>query len=221
MLPDLWVLTVAPNSRAHEVDALRASMPDVAPHRFVTVTTQPDPIPGALLFDSDDLNIAKWWTVGLEHIARYYETQPYDVFIVESDTRITPADLDAVRAEMRRTGCVMAGADWQSLLPAGVTLVRRSLEPMDRRFRLPGIGLVVAGEAGLRHDTQFRWWYVDDDLEWQARASGGTALVGGTTLTHTGGSPMVGDRARFAQEDVVKFDNKWGGTPQDGGRVRG
>lgn len=225
MLPDLWVLTVAPGSRADEVADLRASLPDVPDHRFVVVTTRPDPIPGALLFDSDELNIAKWWTVGLEYIydiRGFRGPEVYDVLIVESDTRITPEDLDSVRAEMRRSSCVMAGADWQRMLPGpGINLVRRSNTPITPgTLRLPGIGLVVAGEAGLRHDPQFRWWYVDDDLEWQAREAGGTVLVGGTTLTHRGSTPMTGERATFAQEDIVKFAAKWGGTPADGGSIR-
>lgn len=229
MAPDLWVLTVAPGDRAGEVHELRASLPGVPNARFIVVTTQPDPLDGAtLLFDSTELNIAKWWTVGLNHIAalahhEYLDpTQPYDVFITESDTRITPEDLDLVRAEMRRAGCVMGGADWKHLLPGlGVNLVRRSNQAVfPAATRLPGIGLVVAGEVGLRHDPQFRWWLVDDDLEWQAREAGGTVLVGGTSLTHTGfQGELRGERLTAWHEDQPKFMAKWGGMPATGGRV--
>ena len=223
-MPDLWLLTCAPGSRAGEAMSLFESLPDVPAERRVVVTTQPDPITrdvaGAevLLFDGTEVNISKWWAVGLDWIAARAGDGPYDVFLVESDTRIAPGDLDRVRAEMRRCGCVAAGADWLGLLPAGVTLVRRSNAAMGpATLRLPGIGMVVAGEAGLRHDQRFRWWLADDDLEWQARAAGGTALVGGTTLQHEGTTPLEGERLQAWIEDEPRFAAKWGGVPAQGG----
>lgn len=224
-VPDLWVLTVAPNSRIDEVIDLRTVM-SVHADMFVTVTTQPDPIPGALLFDSDEINISKWWDLGLDHIAEHYDHHgrglaKWDVLLIESDAWITAEDLYEVRLEMRRSGCIMAGADWQGHLHGrGTNLVRRTHAPiLPMTHRLPGIASVVAGEVGMRHDSQFRWWYADDDYEWQHRVYGGTVLVGGTTVQHSGTTPLVGERAAYAVEDRERFRVKWGGTPEDGGRT--
>src|SRR5690606_34508542 len=72
VLPDLWTLTCAPGSRADE--AARIFRTVVTPG--VLVTTQPDPVPQnfmydveVVLFDDTEINISKWWTLGLDRIA--------------------------------------------------------------------------------------------------------------------------------------------------------
>lgn len=56
--------------------------------------------------------------------------------------------------------------------------------PVLKPHRMIGYAFVVDGQANLRADERFRWWYGDDDLEWQARAAGGTVRVGGVTVEH-------------------------------------
>lgn len=228
-MPDLWVLTCAPRSRVRETLELFDSL-GTPTHRRVVVTTQPDPVrvfPGnVIVYPDTDINISKWWTLGLEHIASHYPSEHdiWDVLIIESDARMTPADVETVRDHMRVHDAVMAGADWRHVLngkPYHVRRDNRSWIPDPTAAdagRIPGIACVIAGEIGIRHDTDFRWWLADDDFEWQHRVNGGTVLVGGTTVWHVGTQgPLQGERLQAWNEDQAKFLRKWGGMPGTGG----
>ena len=203
---------------------------DTPLHRRVLVTTMPDPIrvfPGYLLtYPDTDINIGKWWTLGLEFIASHYpsEYDEWDVLIIETDARMTTEDVDTVRDHMRTHDVVMAGADWRNVLgnkPYHVRRDNRSWIPDPAHAdagRIPGIACVVAGEAGIRHDIRFRWWLADDDFEWQHRVGGGTVLVGNTTVRHNGTQgPLQGERLAAWNEDQETFMRKWGGMPSTGG----
>lgn len=219
--PDLWVLTCAPASRIDEAARLieRLGAPTVV------VTTQPDPIPAdffsddvtVLLFDSTEINISKWWTLGLDWIASHYEEgEKYDVLIVETDADIKPEHVERMRRLMREQEVVMAGADFFRVMPDMPFYVRRDNAPWRAEGRCIGFAQVIAGEVGLRHDPEFRWWLADDDLEWQARNNGGTILVGGMDVHHVGTQgPLTGDRLRAWEEDQEKFRAKWGMLPHD------
>jgi hypothetical protein len=76
--------------------------------------------------------------------------------------------------------------------------------------RIPGVCMLVAGELGIRFDEAFRWWYADDDFEWQHRKAAGTGLVKGTMIQHGPGRPLTGERAQYAEEDIHRFVAKWG-----------
>lgn len=230
--PELWVLTVSPAQRRAEAVSLFDSM-NIDPGHRVTVTTQPSPIQDAsglgelLVYPGTDINISKWWSLGLDFIQATMVSQgvtEWDVLVMESDARMTREDVDTVRSTMRHVGVSMAGADWHHILTPGGWYARLdNAKWVPAGFsadqaRLPGMALVVAGEKGIRHDPEMRWWLADDDFEWQHRVNGGTVLVGGTTMHHEGTQgPLVGERLQAFREDQVKFLKKWGGLPENGG----
>ena len=229
MSVDLWVLSCAPGSRVREALEMFESL-GVPEHRRVLVTTMPDPVkifPGTLLLYPDtDINIGKWWTIGLEFIASHYPSEHdiWDVLVIETDARMTPRDVDIVRDHMRVHDCVMAGADWRHVLGDKPYHVRRNNDAWvpdpshADAGRIPGIASVIAGEAGIRHDTNFRWWLADDDFEWQHRINGGTVLVNHTAVEHQGTQGVLtGERLKAWEEDQGKFLTKWGGMPSTGG----
>lgn len=229
MKPDLWVLTCAPGSRVAEALELFESL-ETPIGRRVVVTTMPDPIrvfPGSLfLYPDTDINISKWWTIGLEWIASHYvhEDDIWDVLIIETDARMTPEDVETVREHMRVLDCTMAGADWRHVLGSAPYHVRRDNSSWvpDQTYpdagRIPGIACVIAGETGIRHDPKFRWWLADDDFEWQHRACGGTVLVANTTVRHEGTQgELQGERLAAWNQDQGRFWDKWGGMPGTGG----
>ena len=223
--PDLWVLTCAPAYRANEAAALLQRL-DVSPDEAVLVTTQPNPVSPdfpatVLLFDSEEINISKWWTLGLDHIAAFYKDDPdaiWDVLLVETDADITRESVDIMRDHMRVLDCTMAGADFFGVMPDMPYHVRRDNSAWRPEGRCIGFAQVVAGEAGIRHDPEFRWWLADDDFEWQHRVNGGTVLVGGLPVAHVGTQgELTGDRLRAWEEDQPKFAAKWGALPSQGG----
>lgn len=230
MSPDLWVLTTAPSHRVVEATNLFQSL-DVPLDRRILVTNIPDvleptpEIPTVVVDYQEGINISRWWTLGLDEISRHYgPNEIWDVLVIETDARMSPQDVDKIRDYMRAYDCVMAGADWRSVLGEKDHHIRRDNSSWipDPRYpdagRVPGMGCVISGETGIRHDPEIRWWLADDDFEWQHRVAGGTILVGGTHLHHVGTQgPLTGERLVAWEEDQHKFMAKWGGMPGTGG----
>jgi hypothetical protein len=163
-----------------------------------------------VLTDHDEgINISRWWNLGLDWIAEHADPGPYEVLCAESDVRITGPTLDRLRAALRGHGLAVVGADWYGVTPGAVE-IQHDLTPGPLTHRLPGVCLLVAGELQLRYDPQFRWWYADDDFEWQHRKAGGSGLVGGTSIDHGPGRPLADERATYALVDYPRFIAKWG-----------
>ena len=218
-MTELWGLTCAPASRLDEAnEALRFA--GIHSDRRVFVTTQPHPIQRGevdgllVLFDSDEINISKWWNTGLDFIAeRAGDT--YDVAWISSDVRVSQETLNVVRGQMREHNTVMAGPDWHNA--ASSHIIRRDTKNHDLSSRIPGVSFILRGESGIRADPEFRWWLADDDLEWTCKVNGGTLLVSGVSLDHlTDGHPLDEPRYQAFQEDIVKFRDKWGDDPFHG-----
>lgn len=187
----------------------------------VVVPTNGDTVPQSSRYvrivTSDEVNLGKWWNTALNFIdydARSVSLPEYEALLLGSDVRMSLDSVEMQRSALRKHDLAMVGADWHQVLQPGQIDIRRTNSQKDLRYRIPGVALMLAGELGLRADEQFRWWYADDDLEWQARALKGTGLVGGATLSHPpGGSALDGLRAKYAVEDREKFKAKWGQTP--------
>lgn len=212
-----WLLTPCHRPRLADLRDSLAHLGHPA-DRTVVTTTLPEPV---LIADIDaaqvlvntepGINISCWWNRGLDWIARR-QAGPYNVLLMESDVRITSGTLAELTHVLRTHDVAMAGADWLHALQPGQVEIRHDLEPAAAAHRIPGICMLVRGELGLRFDEEFRWWYADDDFEWQHRKTGGTALVGGTSLHHPAGHQLDGERAVYAVEDHAKFVAKWGST---------
>lgn len=189
------------------------------PARTVVVTTWPDPIQPydldpcvtVLISPEPGINISRWFNLGLDYIARN-EDGPYEVLCMGSDVRITRETVEVLVRELREHKLAMVGADWYGVA-TGPVEIHRELVPGSVYHRVPGVAMLAAGELGLRFDEQFRWWYADDDFEWQHRQAGGTGLVRGQTLQHGAGTPLDAERSQYAVEDLPKFRDKWGTVP--------
>lgn len=227
-MTDLWLLTVAPAERVAEVEDLIESLGIennvVVAHSPTFLRTDKATV---VDYPYEDFNISGWWDFGLNCIGSQYfgESAKYDVLMIESDVRMSRDDVETIRHLMRAHDTVLAGADWQNCLQSDEVKVRRDnsvwiAEGKEAwQSRLPGMAMVVAGEAHIRHDPLMpRFWYSDDHFEWNSRVGGGTLLVGGTTIHHTGTQgPLKGDLLRYAEEDSVEFEKYWGGHPSLGG----
>lgn len=224
ILDDVWILTPAPAHRLQDVTECH----DYAgiPHdRRVIVTNPPNSIlpgrnvKGHLIDTGDpDLNISKWWNAGLDFIRSQYssitrEYQTYHIMIAESDIRISASDVQQLSQALTRFRAGIAGANWRNLnLKAGEYLYSENNRHWgaDETWRFPGVGFMVDGSMGLRFDEEFRWWFADDDFIFQHRLASNSVLVGGTQMSHAGGTAMDDNRVRMASEDHAKFLKKWG-----------
>jgi hypothetical protein len=178
------------------------------------VTTLPEPIdpddlPGAtvLLSPQPGINNSRWWNAGLDWIEQHHEPGPWEVLCMESDVHIEWSTLARLRSVLRGYRLAMVGADWYGVATSAVE-TRYDLDPWPMEHCIPGVCMLVAGELGLRFDEQFRWWYADDDFEWQHRKTAGTGLVRGLTIEHGPGRSLTGEHAEV---DRQRFIAKWGG----------
>lgn len=204
----------------------------IPPERCVLVTNGRHPIlphesyAEHVLYDaSPDLNISRWWNIGLaratsdavfnEGIASLAEVE---VLFLNADCQISSNDVSILEYALRELDLSMVGPDYRNLYPnlkVGETVVNNRLEPILWWKRVPGFCFMIPMESSVRPSNRFRWWYSDDHIEWQARAEKGAGIVGGTTARHptNGGTLLNSTLQRYADEDLEKFIKEWGTVP--------
>lgn len=174
-------------------------------------------IPGAtVLTDREPVyNMPRWWNKGLNHVSTRNQNKNYEVFIFGSDTMAENRVVVRLAEVLRERNLAATCPDRYGVIPAGEVVFEDRLERIrDMRYRMTGYAFVLRGELELRADPKFRSWYIDDDLEWQARERGGTGMVGGLRVGHPlNGSPLSPMLQRWAAEDREKFRAKWGDYP--------
>jgi hypothetical protein len=160
-------------------------------------------------------NMPRWWNKGLDYVSDQNLGKEYEVFIFGSDTMASNHTVIRLAEVLRERNLAATCPDRYGVLPPGHVWYEDRLETIrDMRFRMTGYAFVLRGELELRADPQFRSWYIDDDLEWQARGKGGTGMVGGLRVGHPlEGSPLSPMLQQWAAEDREKFKVKWGAYP--------
>lgn len=220
MLPDIWILTPAPSHRVEDVRFCH-DYSGIDPLFRVVVTNPPNSIepyelPGHLVnTGSEELNISKWWNAGIRYIREQYEdpmSANFHIFLAESDIRISNEDINKLSAALSFFEAGVAGANWHGLPLADdeyILSYENKHWGSDEKWRFPGVGFMVDGRLMLDFDEEMRWYFADCDMLFQHRSVSGSVLVGGTAMAHSGGTPMDALRVRYAEEDKVKFMNKW------------
>ena len=140
---------------------------------------------------ADELSIAEWWNLGLGAAAKAADGGAHDVMVVNDDV-IAPPHLAASLSATMRAGPAAAA------YPA-----------VPGREWITGWCFMLRGEAGIRADPRFRWWYSDDDICLQAKAAGGVARAEGCEVTHLypGGHDQV--MAAHTSADQAVYNAKW------------
>lgn len=167
--------------------------------------------------DYEDLNISRWWNIGIDHVAslmRYQGTPEvaWNVLVVNDDV-IAPVGLvELLSARMRACTAVLAYPNQHDIHHA----FHRSPEPVNLFHRITGYCFMLRGESGLRLDESFVWWYGDDDLDWRARTCGGSLLVPRSPVQHRAPNGTMLEHPELheqANRDRQTFINKWGRAP--------
>lgn len=155
-------------------------------------------------------NISRLWNIGLDWAHEQAAGEKYAVAVLNDDLVLPPGFLDAMTGALNRYGAAIAYPDRSGDNPDWHNTEQG---PVLKPHRMTGYAFVVDGQANLRADERFRWWYGDDDLEWRAQAAGGTVRVGGVTVEHlysnasTYGSPVLNAQTEV---DAQSFIAKWG-----------
>lgn len=158
-------------------------------------------------------NLAYLWNQQFDRIASWEAFQrgeQWDIAVLCDDAIAPPDWFATVRAGMREHG---AAAAFTSDRP--FAQVKR--EPDNDIYgRMVGHAFVVAGEKQLRANETMLWWYLDTDMDFQARLAGGMANIPGPIVYNeqpnywTNAKHELGTQAGLDRE---AFRAYWGSVP--------
>lgn len=157
-------------------------------------------------------NLSKLWNFGLDFFAGLYGDRPWDVAVLCDDTVAPAGWFDVVAGAMRITNATVGCTN-----PWGVPhppVVKRQPD-RDIAGRMIGWAFVLDGTSGLRADETMTFWYLDTDLDFQARQLGGFVMVGGHPVpnVHPGEFTATGRYNKQIEQDRDAFAKKWGSLP--------
>ena len=157
-------------------------------------------------------NISLMWNLGLIEAERRTKGS-FDVAVLNDDAIVPSSWFYEVTAAMHEVGAVAGSRDQSGVLRGTQTYLTAG--PIGLENRLTGYAFILDGDARLRLDEQFQWWYGDDDLDWRAREAGGVVKVPGEPVVHRYPNGTThGELEKIAGEDRERFKKKWGGkTP--------
>ena len=161
-----------------------------------------------------ELNISKWWNLGLTVIESrlwdlHHRAMPWDVAILNDDAIVPRGWMDAVCAAMRETGSA-AGCSGGTSIPYRV--IHHEPGPVGLMTRMKGFAFVLAGEKGVRANETLRWYFSDDHVDWLSRQLGGMVMVPGFPVEHLYPNGQVTpEMHQIIAEDAQAFTAYWGG----------
>lgn len=157
-------------------------------------------------------NLSKLWNFGFDFFAGLYGDEPWDAAVLCDDTVAPPGWFDAVTAAMRETGATVGCTNpWGHHHPPSV----KRQPDRDIAGRMIGWAFVLDGTSGIRADEGMTFWYLDTDIDFQARQAGGFVMVGGYPVpnVHPGGYTATGRYNKQIEQDREAFAAKWGYLP--------
>lgn len=172
-----------------------------------------DPMITVLHDREGEKNISRWWNTGLRWVAGWmaaYSGEEYCVAVLNDDIRIPDKFVTQLAAALDEYGTDVSYPDQFN----GGTQRYDAHRAPGLHYRMAGYAFCLRGSAGIFADETIKWWYGDDDIEWQARRGRGTVCVGNLTVQHLyPSSTTIGELAEQANRDRVTFENKWRGLP--------
>lgn len=149
--------------------------------------------------DVGDRNISRWWNHGLLRAARMahqqYDATEWNVLVLNDDVIVPPGWVHTMTSALREgTADLAYPATWH---------------------KITGYAFVLRGESRIRADESLVWWYGDDDIQFQAEASGGVVTVDAPVEHRHPDEDTQADPELVAQThlDAKTFEQKWGRMP--------
>lgn len=181
---------------------------------FVLDNGYDPPLP--LAVDARDWPLHRMWNHGIElaeKAARDNGHKTWNVAVLNDDLKVERDLLGRLAWGLRSDENIWASyPDHYGAVSAGQ--VAQLTNPQMAGQTMSGWCFMLRGEAGLRFDEQFQWWYGDSDLERQVREQGKFVVaVGGCQVEHL--HPMESSAAKVEaiRDDEARFAAKWGMDP--------
>jgi glycosyltransferase involved in cell wall biosynthesis len=158
-------------------------------------------------------NISRLWNLGIDEAAQIAAENgltAWNVLVVNDDVIAPPNLVEVLSAAMRAEAAACAYPDQ---FEVGRRVLHTRAVPVLTVERICGYAFMLRGEAGMRADEGFVWWFGDDDIDWRARQAGGSLLVPGVRVEHR--APDVQTRADPILSEQTNADHrtwvaKWG-----------
>lgn len=169
-----------------------------------------------IIYDNEQPpNLSRLWNVGLDAAQQHAQScgdQQWDVIVLNDDA-IIPGDwFDIVTLGLRKHNVAVACTS--SIRPTTSDSISTVCGEGSVLGRMCPWAFITRGELMLRANEQLRWWWGDTDFDWQARQSGGVALLAGPVVVNEhANSSTVGALAEQAGRDAATFKAKWGRLP--------
>lgn len=205
---------VPTNGRPCFKDCLLAIEPQVDEVIVIEAGPSVTPVPWVehpLLVDPE-LNISKWWNLGLQQIdtlTRLWGAVQWNVAILNDDTIVPAGWMEACSSAMRQENAAAACSGGTSI-PHRV--IHREPGPVGLMTRMKGFAFVLAGEKGVRANEQLRWYFSDDHVDWMARRLGGMVMIPGFGVEHLQPNEQMGPELQATvPNDAAAFTAYWNG----------
>jgi GT2 family glycosyltransferase len=207
-------VVIASKNRPEMLANLRGQLAGQTTEVFVFDNGYDTPPRGAI--PAHGWGLHQMWNRGLEMAAEAAQG-PHNVLILNDDVEVPNEFAAHLEAGLRvHEDHWISYPNWRELeVPPGEA-VRTASDTMAGQT-MSGWAFMVRGEAGLRFDERFSWWYGDSDLECQVKAAGKfTVCVGGCFARHL--DPLRStledsDRLADAELDEKLFAAKWNIDP--------
>lgn len=211
-------VVIASKDRPEMLETLRTQLEGQVTDSFVFDNGYGDEDAPALAILAEDWSLHRMWNAGLDMAEKSAAGKPYNVLIVNDDVEVPNEFCAQLEAGLRsHDDHWISYPNWRELDLEPGRIVRTSSDGLAGQT-MSGWAFMVRGEAGLRFDERFQWWYGDSDLERQVKEAGKfTVCVGGCFARHL--DPLrstLEDPERLAQAeaDEAAFAEKWGVDPE-------
>lgn len=144
--------------------------------------------------NSLDMNISKWWNIGLEWIAdkEFNSDKDYIVAILNDDAVLPDNWFDEMEDTIK-TGVSGAGT------PRGIG-----------SEKIAGWAFALNGRHDMRFDKNLIWWYGDDDIQKQCESESGFTLIHGLNVGNKYANSSYSFMLDQIKKDEQYFYKKWG-----------
>lgn len=166
-------------------------------HNVTTVTIstsdEADKYSVGKVIKNRELNISKWWNLGLDYIAdkEFDNQEQYAVAILNDDVILPDVWYDVMEYALN-TG--VSGASGQRF---------------GTKELISGYAFVLQGRHDMRIDENLVWWWGDTDIEMQCRQESGFKIMHNLDVGNKYANSEVSRFSEQIEKDRVYFNDKW------------